>query len=511
MLRILLVVGLVATLSAFAGCELSYDLSGAWGPSGPAECSGNLPEDDLQAIGRDILADAPLLITQADGDLEIEIVGAASLPPLQGTLSGARVHWRQEHQATGGFTAWSGIVLAEDLIALTQRTEATTASGFEIRVSCAYAAVRLQPPVVRRLAPDAWDPLPAAEEAALLADRMLSRESDRLLLDAEKRDELAGEIGRVLSQIREASPEAADVAVQAPHVPGKLLVALEPALFETLSELPVSDGSASETTAGLHTGRAQFDALNARLGLSAIVWTFPAFRMLAFHFDNYLNVPVAAEAYRGIAGVEFAEPDALLGDGSDIDALKVEEEDAWYVIVRHAWGDCPAGCVNEAFDFFVVDAYGVEEVSRARAAGNVAFEDLADSRGWYIREGPDAMTGKVVIDDGTGGRPPESDPFVLERVRITGDALEAVVSYGGGCREHRFTLVAAGFFRLTDPVSLPVSLVHAAAGDPCEAYLTETYSFDLTPIRNLHGRDEGTIVLLLEGAPDLVYEFAPGG
>ena len=511
MVRILLVAGLLATVSAFAGCELTYDLSGAWAPSGPAECSGNLPEDDLEAIGRDILADAPLLITQANGDLEIEIVGAASAPPLQGTLSGAQAHWQQEHDATDGFTAWSGIVLAEDLIALTQRTEATTASGFDIRVSCAYAAVRLQPPVVRRLAPDAWDPLPAAQEAALLADRILRRESDRLLLDAEERDELAGEIGGVLSQIREAYPEAADVAVRAPYVAGKLLVALEPALFETLSKLPVSDGSASETTAELLTGQAQFDALNARLGLSAIVWTFPDYRMLAFHFDNYLNVPVAAEAYQGIEGVEFAEPDALLGDGSDIDALKAEEEDAWYVIVRRAWGDCPAGCVNEAFDFFIVDADGVEQVSRARAAGNVAFEDLADSRGWSIREGPDAMTGKVVIDDGTGERPPESDPFVLERARITGDALEAVVSYGGGCREHRFTLVAAGFFRLTDPVSLSVSLVHDAVGDPCEAYLTETYSFDLGPIRNLYGGEGGSIVLLLEGVSDLVYEFASGG
>ena len=97
------------------------------------------------------------------------------------------------------------------------------------------------------------------------------------------------------------------------------------------------------------------------------------------------------------------------------------------------------------------------------------------------------------------------------------DTLTVTVSYSGGCETHDVTLVAFPSDILPEsyPVHLDVVLAHNAHGDACEAYLTEIYAFDLTPIktryREVYMGDAGTIILLLQGAPDditdLVYTF----
>ena len=101
------------------------------------------------------------------------------------------------------------------------------------------------------------------------------------------------------------------------------------------------------------------------------------------------------------------------------------------------------------------------------------------------------------------------DSYELSAAGIVGDTLTATVSYGGGCAEHEFTLVVSDAFMLTDPVRVQTTLAHNANGDPCEAWLTEQLQFDLTPIREADGQPRGTIVLLLDNAPDgeLVYTF----
>ena len=58
------------------------------------------------------------------------------------------------------------------------------------------------------------------------------------------------------------------------------------------------------------------------------------------------------------------------------------------------------------------------------------------------------------------------------------------------------------------------TLAHNANSDPCEAWITEGYLFDLAPIKALYQKayrqDSGIIVLQLKDAPAgaLVYEFA---
>ena len=123
---------------------------------------------------------------------------------------------------------------------------------------------------------------------------------------------------------------------------------------------------------------------------------------------------------------------------------------------------------------------------------------------------PDMPENNVVVDD---GRDYGDDPYGVNSATIDGDRLTISVSYGGGCRNHIFTLVISKSFRESDPVLLPAVLAHEANGDPCEAYPTESRVFDLalvrTRYRQFYGSGSGKVVLRIEGVPgdDLVYEF----
>ena len=114
-----------------------------------------------------------------------------------------------------------------------------------------------------------------------------------------------------------------------------------------------------------------------------------------------------------------------------------------------------------------------------------------------------------------------NDPFELEMDSdapfVSDGTLTLTVSHAGGCARHDFTLVANGSFEASQPPQLVVSLAHDANGDTCEAYLTDTYDFDLTPIglryARDYGRSDGEIRLLLRGpvpfarSVELAYTF----
>lgn len=105
--------------------------------------------------------------------------------------------------------------------------------------------------------------------------------------------------------------------------------------------------------------------------------------------------------------------------------------------------------------------------------------------------------GRVVVagaDAGLG-----DDDYVLNSATITGDTLALSVSYSGGCRAHEFTLVIAASFVESRPVRLPALLRHHANGDTCEAFPTESYTFDLALVRaryrEVYGLGAGRVAL----------------
>ena len=120
-------------------------------------------------------------------------------------------------------------------------------------------------------------------------------------------------------------------------------------------------------------------------------------------------------------------------------------------------------------------------------------------------------TGTVFIGD--AGNRFGTDEYVLNSATITDDILNISASYSGGCEDHQLTLVVSDTFLESFPVQLHVSVAHNANNDTCEAWLTDNYRFDLTPIKTMYQeayrQAAGTIVLRLKDAPDgeLVYEF----
>ena len=128
------------------------------------------------------------------------------------------------------------------------------------------------------------------------------------------------------------------------------------------------------------------------------------------------------------------------------------------------------------------------------------------------------LVGNVVIADPGVNEPDQwvNDEYQLDGATIAGDTLTISVAYGGGCKDHQFTLIASDAFMESDPVQLSVSIVHNANLDFCERWVEETYHFDLTPIKTIYQeaykQDAGTIVLNLEGLPEaadpLIYNFA---
>ena len=158
----------------------------------------------------------------------------------------------------------------------------------------------------------------------------------------------------------------------------------------------------------------------------------------------------------------------------------------------------------------ILFAAGCEEVE------NQLKQNLGDDTDVSISDDdvpPDEVnTGTVVISDADGDW--GTDDFVLNDAEISDDTLRLNVSYGGGCETHQFTLVTSGVFMESFPVQLAITIAHNANNDPCEAFLTDDYHFDLTAIKALfqdgYKQEAGAIILLLDDAPDgqLVYQFA---
>jgi hypothetical protein len=90
--------------------------------------------------------------------------------------------------------------------------------------------------------------------------------------------------------------------------------------------------------------------------------------------DDTVNVPEAAEEYEQLEDVKSAGPSGLIGDSAALDMRK--RDGAWFVVVREAGGDCPAGCTEETLHFLRVDDGGVQTIAEAEAANDPLFEKL---------------------------------------------------------------------------------------------------------------------------------------
>lgn len=165
-------------------------------------------------------------------------------------------------------------------------------------------------------------------------------------------------------------------------------------------------------------------------------------------------------------------------------------------------------------------AIGCDEVPDEVLDGTNPDVDLDDSVSISPGDIPADDTklfGTVIIVDPGVNEPDKrvNDAYQLDDATIAGDTLTISVAYGGGCKDHQFTLIASDAFMESDPVQLGVSIVHNANLDFCQRWVEEVYHFDLTRIKTMYQeayqQKMGTVVLNLEGAPEgadaLIYKF----
>ena len=204
-------------------------------------------------------------------------------------------------------------------------------------------------------------PGPASQrsDAAILADRIAGHDSGQLLLNLACLEELEREIAGALRVVRAAHAEVAGIRARERYRPSMLILGLERPLLQRVQGMFDPAGG----LVSLRTGDPGLDALNARLGLRGA--RFLESLGVIFCFGPELNVMAAAAAYSRLDGVSYAEPDARVGDGPDIAAARVNGD--WYLVFRHAWGDCPAGCINEQFSFFAITGGGVAQADPSGA------------------------------------------------------------------------------------------------------------------------------------------------
>ncbi|HYO93447.1 MAG TPA: hypothetical protein VER33_03000 [Polyangiaceae bacterium] len=86
---------------------------------------------------------------------------------------------------------------------------------------------------------------------------------------------------------------------------------------------------------------------------------------------------------------------------------------------------------------------------------------------------------------------PDSDFIQVDSSLLAGDRLSLKVSHSGGCEEHSYGLCYGAFLE-SSPVQTTLGLIHAPNSDDCQALVTQTLTFDLTPLAEHYARSYAT-------------------
>ena len=240
---------------------------------------------------------------------------------------------------------------------------------------------KAEPPIVTII--DRWSDgpsVPARSDAEILTDDILQRKTDDFYFDTAQRNQLIGEIERVLSAIRAAYPPMNGIHAAEGDIPGKLWVHLEPDFYEIVENIIQN----KQGPFRFETGNADFDALNAKLGVQEVKLGPAHMSSFVFYFDRHLNLRVASEAYSMVEGVQSVSTLYHFGISADIKAFKRGQ--TWYFIFRNGWGDCPAGCTNQELFCFTVRGMDVESIPTAQAQTMPPFQEFNEAHGaWSLR------------------------------------------------------------------------------------------------------------------------------
>ena len=69
-------------------------------------------------------------------------------------------------------------------------------------------------------------------------------------------------------------------------------------------------------------------------------------------FDGMYHPCALASFYKDLPGVRLVEPNWVVGDGPNVFPRATEQRTSF--LVNEAWGDCPAGCIENEYWYFEV-------------------------------------------------------------------------------------------------------------------------------------------------------------
>ncbi|MCC6600636.1 MAG: hypothetical protein IT223_08155 [Crocinitomicaceae bacterium] len=98
-------------------------------------------------------------------------------------------------------------------------------------------------------------------------------------------------------------------------------------------------------------------------------------------------------------------------------------------------------------------------------------------------EMPKKKNDKVIVESEYRW-PGTTDAFELLAIKVEGDSLKVDVQYGGGCREHDFSLHTNLQYLKSLPPQLNLYLEHENHDDNCRALISKTLSFEISAIRH---------------------------
>jgi len=90
----------------------------------------------------------------------------------------------------------------------------------------------------------------------------------------------------------------------------------------------------------------------------------------------------------------------------------------------------------------------------------------------------------------------ESAAVDIQSAEIKGTSIQLVVSYSGGCAEHSFRLIGSPILTKSLPPQRSVKLIHNSNGDQCKKMITDTLTFDVTPLANNASKDKAVVLNL---------------
>ncbi|UCH71532.1 MAG: hypothetical protein JSW62_03790 [Thermoplasmatales archaeon] len=119
---------------------------------------------------------------------------------------------------------------------------------------------------------------------------------------------------------------------------------------------------------------------------------------------------------------------------------------------------------------------------------------------------------KEIVQDDALYQNASRDPFTFNTIHLTKDVIRINISYGGGCADHEFSLIASSFME-SEPVQVNVVLSHEDHDDPCDMWITQEEVFNLVPLKRAwqqaYHNISGTIVMNIEGYTDtILYHFS---